>query len=164
MDQPAKTAIKKPVNKLAVLTLVLSLMIASTAIYIYANREMPVIDLSKVQLPVTEFYEGDKLVAKTEANDKRFIIAVDNEAYYVDRSKLLSILSKYTAVNSWHPLFPYQTQDKQINIDVLEGGKSKHILLGGVFVVYETGRNAWTIQNGEALLEEILNLERIPTQ
>lgn len=164
MEKPEGKVQKKPINKLVVFTLISILIVVTVVIYIYANREGPVIEVEKVTTPPRSVYIADKLVAQTEAKDPRCILQVEDGLYYVDRVKLLNILSKYKAKNSGHPLYPYETDSVVIRFDLMEGHRPKYFLLGDFFVVYKADGNAWNIQNGEALLEEILNLERIPTQ
>lgn len=77
----------------------------------------------------------------------------------VDCEKLASIVSKYTCSRLPHTFSPTQTSQVAVELNGSDGGKALHILLGDINVAYESAnRGGYTIQNGKALLTEILNV------
>lgn len=82
-------------------------------------------------------------------------IYVDKE----DKNELIIILKKYDAKRTLHDYFPYDPAEIDIEIDIVENHKPKHILLGEFNVWYESAdKGSYTILNAQNLQDEIKSI------
>lgn len=76
-----------------------------------------------------------------------------------DDNELINILSKFNAKKTFQDYFPYQTSDIDIEIDMVDNLKPKHIFLGKFNIWCESANNvAYDILNAEQLKDELNNI------
>jgi hypothetical protein len=76
-----------------------------------------------------------------------------------DKNELINILNKYNAKRSLQKYFPYQGNDTDIEIDIIDNHKPKHILLGKFNIWYVSGdKGAYDILNAQQLKDELNNI------
>ena len=76
-----------------------------------------------------------------------------------DETEVLGVLSEYYSKKTIHKMGGYPTDQVEIEIDLVEGHKPKHILLGELHLWYEsTGKSIFEIINGQELLKELKTL------
>ena len=76
-----------------------------------------------------------------------------------DETEVLEVLSDYYSKKTIHKMGGYPTDQVEIEIDLEEDHKPKHILLGEFYLWYEsTGKSIFEIINGQELLKELKTL------
>ena len=103
------------------------------------------------------------LIPKTIVSEKKRtsigrVLYQGNEIPF-DETEVLEVLSEYYSKKTIHKMGGYPTDQVEIEIDLVEDHKPKHILLGEFHLWYEsTGKSIFEIINGQELLKELKTL------
>lgn len=74
----------------------------------------------------------------------------------IDEDELVDILRKYNAKRTFENHFPYQRDKVDIEIEIIENHRPKHILLGEFNIWYESAdKGSYKILNGQQLMDEL---------
>lgn len=105
------------------------------------------------------FFSQPKKIVDTAYDIGRVTYNGNDVTEQVDCEKLASIVSNYTCSRLPHTFAPTQTSQVVVELNGSDGNNPLHILLGDINVAYESAnRGGYTIQNGKALLTELLNI------
>ena len=104
------------------------------------------------------FFSQPKMIVNTGYDIGRVTYKGNDVTEQVDCENLASIVSNYMCSRLPHS-FRYHTSQVVVELNGSDGDKPLHVLLGDINIAYESGnRGGYTIQNSEALLDEILNV------
>ena len=77
----------------------------------------------------------------------------------LDENELIDILSKYSSKKTFQSYFPYQSDKIDIEIEIVENYRPKHILLGEFNIWYESAdKGSYNILNGQQLIDELKSI------
>ena len=89
-------------------------------------------------------------------------IPIDSSGIILEENDLIDLLSKYKAKRSLSEHFPYQSDGHEIEIDIVENYRPKHILLSTSFNVwYESAdKGSFDIADAQKLKEQLKEIGR----
>jgi len=124
---------------------------------------MSILIITIVSIAIVSFLYLQTFNPKKIINDKESV-TITRVLYHgveisFDENKLINILNKYNAKKTFQDYFPYQTSDIDIEIDMVDNLKPKHIYLGKFNIWCESANDrAYDILNAQQLKDELINI------